>query len=370
MTSQPIFLNTKLPSSKEGRLALFHRWENYGLVLASQTSSKPKMIVVPVIPSHLPENPNLFPNLRFIPTRHNSFATLRVLNLVRKLLTPSSASRYLLVSGITPVDMIAAVLFKSLLKNKVGLQGQFHGNTYHFTSRFSIVAFGRSLISRLLIRFSDSIRVVSDFQVGEIIQISRKDADAFIVAPIPIDSNMIAKSPVEKNRKLIAVVGRLHAERGLLDIIHIVGKLCTLGIDVEIEIAGDGPLRPSIERLVRRFPTRIKFWGHCDSKLLSDLYGRSSFLLSAAQSEGYGMALREAIFNDVRVVAKKSMGANSLKGEFREHVYLYESAASAVEILVSLLTSTEETSIPELSFSDQELRDTRRIQLLVESWHR
>lgn len=339
------------------------------MVISNQSSAQPKKIVIPLIPSQLPENPNLFPNLHFIPTRDNSFATLRVLNLVRKLLTPNSATKYLLISGITLVDMIAGVLFKSHFKNRVGLQGQFHGDTYHFANRLSVVALLRSIISRLLIRFSDSIRVVSEFQVEEILQISRKEKSAIIVAPIPVDSNMIAKSPLQKNRKLIAVVGRLHPERGLREIISLVSKLCVLGIDVEIEIAGDGPLRPSIERLVRRFPTQVKYWGHRDSKFLSDLYSRSSFLLSAAPSEGYGMALREAIFNDVRVVAKKSMGTKSLKEEFPEYVHLYESATSAVEILVSQVGRTEETSIPKMSFSDQQLRDNDRIKFLLESWH-
>ncbi len=368
MTSQPIFLNTKLPSTEDSRLELFRRWERYGSTLESLTSTKPKKIIVPLIPSHIPKDLHLFPNLLFVATRQNSFSTIRILSLIYRLLTRGNATRYVLISGITPADMFAGVLFKLLLKNGISLQGQFHGDTYHFGNKFSVVTFCRAFISRMLINASDSIRVVSQFQVQDINKFLRRKETLFIVAPLPIDPRIILKSSVEKNKKLVAVVGRLHPERGLQDITDLISRLCASGIDVEVEVAGDGPLKSSIERLVRRFPTQVKYLGQLNSELLSKLYGRASFLLSAAPSEGYGMALREAIYNDVHVVAKKCAGTDCLNQEFPERVHLFESSESAVEILISLMNGTKRPRVSRVDFSDQQSKEVRNIEKLVGSW--
>lgn len=368
MISQPIFLNTKLPKTMGDRVRLFGRWENYGLVLSSQNSNNARGIIVPVIPSNLPESPNLFPNLHFIPSQGDSFPTLRLLKLIGELITANRDHRYVLVAGIAPIDMMVGIILKFLLRSRVALQGQFHGDVYRFSKKLSFKDFFRTLVSRLLIKSSDSIRVVSEFQVEEISLISRKNVSTFVVAPIPIDPKMIANPSVEKNKKLIAVVGRLHPERGVQEIIEVLSLLCTHGIDLEVEIAGDGPLKSNIEKLVKLFPNQIKYWGYRDSKFLSDLYGRASVLLSAAPAEGYGMALREALFNGVHVVAKECKGTSSLKEDFFEQVHIYKNAPSAVEILISLMGSMPSALTKEDAFPKQIQLDFRRMHDLARSW--
>jgi glycosyltransferase involved in cell wall biosynthesis len=368
MISQPVFFNTRLPHRLEDRVRLFGRWENYGLVLRIQNSNDSKGIVVPVIPFHMPENPNLFPNLHFIPTQGDSFPALRLLKLISRLVTSGHDHRYVLVVGISPIDMMAGIFLKFFLRRRLVLQGQFHGDVYRFSKKVSYKDFFRTLVSRLLIKCSDSIRVVSEFQVEEISLISGKNVAAFVVAPIPIDPTMIASPPVEKNKKLIAVVGRLHPERGVQEIIDVLSQLCANGIDLEVEIAGDGPLKSDIEKLVNLFPNQITHWGYRDSKFLSELYGRASILLSAAPAEGYGMALREALFNGVHVVAKECKGTSSLKEDFYQQVHVYKSASAAVEILISLLGNMPKAPTGEDSFAKQEKIDFRRTQDLTRSW--
>jgi glycosyltransferase involved in cell wall biosynthesis len=367
MILQPIFLNTKLPGTEEGRLVLFRRWNDYGSVLVSQDSLNPIRIIVPINPSQLPENPSLFRNLWFVPTQHKSFSVIRKLNLVRNLLISSQERKYILVSGITPIDMLASVFFKFFLKDRIRLQGQFHGDTYNFPRRWVLKSLIQFLISRLIILRADSIRVVSVYQIQEINQIRRKGLLVF-VAPIPIDSNLVLQRGTEKNKKLIAVVGRLHMERGVQEIVDVIGKLCTLKSDLEIEVVGDGPLRAEIENLEVRFPYNVKYWGYRDSAFLRDLYGRSSYLLSAAPSEGYGLVLREAIYNGVQVVARDSKGSRSLKELFQEHVHLYESPSAAVEVLSLLLREQTKLSTSRASFSSQEQMDALGILNLIESW--
>ncbi len=368
MISQPIFFNTKLPNTIEERVRLFGRWENYGLAFRSQNSNNSKGIVVPVIPFHMPENPNLFPNLHFIPAQGDSFPTLRILKLISRLVTSGHNHRYVLVAGISPIDMVAGIFLKFILRSRVVLQGQFHGDVYKFSKKVTFKDFFRTLVSRLMIKCSDSIRVVSEFQVEEICSISGKNVAAFIVAPIPIDPTLIASPPVEKNKKLIAVVGRLHPERGVQEMIDVLSQLCASGIDLEVEIAGDGPLKSDIEELVNLFPNQIMHWGYRDSKFLSELYGRASILLSAAPTEGYGMALREALFNGVHVVAKECKGTSNLKEDFYQQVHVYKSASSAVEILISLLGNMPKAPTGEHSFAKQEQLDFQRTQDLTRSW--
>ena len=215
---------------------------------------------------------------------------------------------------------------------------------------------------------SDTIRVVSEFQVEEINTISGKNVAAFIVAPIPIAPRMIANTQDEKNKKLIAVVGRLHPERGVQEIIDILSQLCASGVDLEVEIAGDGPMKTDVEKMVNLFPNQITTLGFRDSRFLSELYGRASILLSAAPAEGYGLALREALFNGVHVVAKECQGTRSLKRDFCEQVHLYKSASTAVDILTSLLGNMPNAPTRQDSFPRQEQLDLRRIQDLARSW--
>ncbi len=75
-----------------------------------------------------------------------------------------------------------------------------------------------------------------------------------------------------------------------------------------LDIAGDGPARPEVERLFAPFAPRIAFAGRQDAEGLAGLYRRADLLVWPAVNEAYGMVLLEAQAHGCPVVAGRHGG--------------------------------------------------------------
>jgi glycosyltransferase involved in cell wall biosynthesis len=81
-------------------------------------------------------------------------------------------------------------------------------------------------------------------------------------------------------------------------------SLALLGTaDWVLDLAGDGPARPEVERLFASFADRVVFHGRCSGAELAELYARADIVVWPAVNEAYGMALLEAQASGCPVVA-------------------------------------------------------------------
>lgn len=107
------------------------------------------------------------------------------------------------------------------------------------------------------------------------------------------------KPPIRKaeafGEKIVVLhIGRLLAEKGVLELIEGIAVLARRGRDVELRIAGDGPLRVEVERLAMNSPF-LKFLGIIDhSRVEYELDRATVYVHPSNLPEGSPTALLEA----------------------------------------------------------------------------
>jgi glycosyltransferase involved in cell wall biosynthesis len=79
-------------------------------------------------------------------------------------------------------------------------------------------------------------------------------------------------------------------------------------------IAGDGPLRPSMERIVTRLGSKreIRFFGHLSDRALDDVFSGLDVLVVPSLIDGRPLVIQEAHWRGVVVVASRTGGIPEL----------------------------------------------------------
>ncbi len=83
-----------------------------------------------------------------------------------------------------------------------------------------------------------------------------------------------------------------------------------LDIGYEVDLVGEGPHRPELERLARLTPTRVNFWGWVDneSPQMKELYERASIFVFPSESENFPVALMEAMNAGLAIITTNLRG--------------------------------------------------------------
>jgi colanic acid/amylovoran biosynthesis glycosyltransferase len=113
--------------------------------------------------------------------------------------------------------------------------------------------------------------------------------------------------------KLLAV-GRLHEVKNHAFLVLACVRLRELGIDFKCAIAGDGPKRPQLEKLIHEHDMQgqVKLLGHVDRAEVDELYSWSDIVVLTSRSEGIPLVLMEAMVRGRIVVAPAITGIPEL----------------------------------------------------------
>jgi glycosyltransferase involved in cell wall biosynthesis len=103
----------------------------------------------------------------------------------------------------------------------------------------------------------------------------------------------------------IVWAGRMASEKGLPDLFRAIELLLESHIDVQLALVGDGPLRPSVERLAQRLPPgTATFHGYVgDRTRYLALLRDGDVFVSPSHAEGLPKVLVEAMASGLPVVA-------------------------------------------------------------------
>lgn len=109
-------------------------------------------------------------------------------------------------------------------------------------------------------------------------------------------------------------IGSLYDHKGQRELIRAVARL---GPDVEIDIVGDGPLRPELEREIDKFHlhNRVRLLGQLPRAEIPSVLRDSHALVVASRHETFGVAVIEALAAGRPVVATRSGGPESIIDE-------------------------------------------------------
>ena len=359
------FIQVKYPQDERELENLLTRWNFYSNAIKKFHAGNEITIVSPV---HYLEVGDKYSNLKVLSGKSN-FA-LNLFSAYRKI--RASGHNVTLVSGDTQISLLFSLMLKALLPSKISIQCQFHGDTYSREMNKGTVGFFRIISSRIAMKVSDSIRVVSKFQEAEIQQVAGGLSARFVIAPIPIDYSKIPNRDDFSNVYDIALIGRLHNERGIVQAMSILKQLISSLPSVKIVIVGEGPERKYLEKNLQDEITHgfIELLGALHGYELRKIYAGSKVLLSTAPREGYGLTLREAILSGMRVVARDSLGARETAKDFPIALQFFTSTTEAVEQVLNVLNT--ERNLTELSgySAFQAKAEEESLKRLVESWIR
>jgi glycosyltransferase involved in cell wall biosynthesis len=315
----------------------------------------------------LPGNENL-PAINILKTYifgRRKISLLRFLVKSYKVLSAKSYKKITLVSGDNYGALLICLLLKKLIHGNVFVQISIHGNPLTHNP-YSTKTLARKLFFKLFVNRASSVRLVSGHLEEELGCYFGRSSE-ILVCPIPIELPPFSEKTFRK--ETVGVVGRLQYERGTDQLLGILGTFAEMHSNINFLVIGDGPERVNFESLSTKHPNlNVQILGSLSHSDVLSSYPKFNLLLSCALSEGYGLALREAILSGVPVVAKENLGTRALKETFPEMVFLFNSSAEAAEIITSKVNLSAD---PKLIKNYREIQiklDANSLSALVNSW--
>ncbi len=234
--------------------------------------------------------------------------TIQLIVLLRK-----DKAISLMVSGDPWISAIVAIVARIFSKAKIPLQIQVHGdigNTkWKIHSPFNFIKY---LLAFITLKAAENIRTVGQHQSLNLINTFHLRKD--IVSIIPVQTSFIDKDKYTKDIQFgaprIGFVGRIQKERGYKKLIWILEILSKANFPFSVAIIGDGP---GLNKLKKTLDTKlpqvhVTYSGWVDGELLVKEFDKIDIMISTAEFESYGRAIREAEMLGIPVLAIRSSG--------------------------------------------------------------
>ncbi len=267
---------------------------------------------------------NQFKDLTVVFYKRNFLGQIKIyLSLILSILRERTV-----ISGDPYLTFWVIWLLKKLLGRKIRIQISIHGlplsggNLKFLNLRF--------LGLRSASRKADSVRVVSQHLSRFLQENWGVDQNRIFVAPIPVQMPCLPDN--SKKRKQILILGRMHEERGILLSVEIALKVLARNPDVTLVLIGDGPLRSKVESIVNQsgFRARVSILGSLPHADVFENMSESWMLVSSAPEEGFGLAIREAAYAGLFVIALSNLGTKEAKQELSPALEVFSTTEEAV----------------------------------------
>jgi glycosyltransferase involved in cell wall biosynthesis len=190
-----------------------------------------------------------------------------------------------------------------------------HGSdVLYYNRRFRFVYPAIVPLWRRVIREASMVTAASAFLAK---QIAEHEADARLaIVPNAVCSQRF--QPMGKEPRIL-IVGRLVASKCVS---HVIEALSALDLgEWSVDVVGDGPLYPRLQRQVRESrlsaPVTFHGWVPNDSGSMRELYGRAYLFVSASRLENMSIAHLEALSAGCRVITTEVGGSKELGGDVR-----------------------------------------------------
>ena len=192
-------------------------------------------------------------------------------------------------------------------------------------------------LEKRLLRQADAVTAVSASVARALETVYGVEDDRVQVVPNGVDVASIR--PVYEGRTSgeLLYVGRLAARKGLMDLVDAMGRL---GEDsFRLNIVGEGPLRPALERAVhdRGLQGRVVVHGFLPREALQELWGTAMLFVHVPAYEGMPTSLLEAMAHGLPVVTTDAPGTRDVVADGRSgRLVPVRSAARLVAVIKEL----------------------------------
>jgi glycosyltransferase involved in cell wall biosynthesis len=290
---------------------------------------------------------------------------------VKRFIKSNNLEVSLLVVGDPWESAFSAIILNRLLKKKIPIQIQLHGDIAHPAwKKLSLQNRIRFNFAKLSMNKAGGIRAVSNSQALKVAKIFKIEKAKISVIPVPINNLRLLSSIPSKRPRTLGLIGRIHNDRGVDNFIKLVKALTKVRNDFTIVIAGGGPDESRfLEEIKELLPkSKIKFLGHLSEKELKKVWREIGVLVSTAPAESYGRAMREALVAGVPVWATKSSGVEDLISKAGKNTVKILELKKSNRELSRELDQLLKSKVPQ-SFRKQFIKDNSTYaQLLAKSW--
>jgi colanic acid/amylovoran biosynthesis glycosyltransferase len=166
------------------------------------------------------------------------------------------------------------------------------------------------------VRSASFVVCISDFARSQLMGISDPDTwSRFHVVHVGIPVGKFTPAPVDPpGRPTVLYVGRLVPEKGQTVLLEALAQLSASGVDAELQLAGEGALRPELERRAAELglAERVFFLGPIGQEDLRDLYAGASIFCLPSFAEGVPVVLMEAMAMGLPVISTRIAGIPEL----------------------------------------------------------
>jgi len=139
-------------------------------------------------------------------------------------------------------------------------------------------------------------------RAAKVLPVSKSTADAVMALGVPASRIEVVPNGIEMaevdgvQRELgrLLFVGRLEAEKGVLDALSVMESINRERSDARGVVVGTGRLRATVTERVAQSSGRIEYLGNIDSDQLAREYARAALVLVPSRYEGLGMVALEA----------------------------------------------------------------------------
>ena len=359
---KPILFSTRLGKISTPIDELFERFNEYGRELNATTSGEIGRLLI------FGSMPEVAVTKKWDFIEYKSVGRDPVIQLIRILshLRTLPKQRYCFIAGDIWLGGIQIHILKFVFFRQAKTQISVHGIP-NFTSN-PVLRTLKHAIFQLLLEHTDSIRVVSRSLVSYLSATNRVDENRMFISPIPISfpENL---DNLEKSINL-AIVGRLHKERGVSEALGILEKFTRSDSLLSIQIIGNGPLAEDVRKWRDSLPkpSSVSLLGHVPNSMVSEKLLATEVLLSCAAEEGYGLALREALFCGAFVVARRNSGTQELQEFYPEAVFLFDTRDQARDILSKIFNGEFAKFDNRILMQKQKTLDKVSVSKLAQSW--
>ena len=369
---QVFFLIPRLDSIATNKFDFFTRINEYGRELSNQTNGKISKIYIVCntqIPIELMNYTSTFKFLNIIVVDKKSYRILKFMRAAKKIISDSKIVNVQLIAGDLFVGNLVSIILAKIVSPSPKKQISIHGSIFHGKNYFRNFIFEKfkHIFLRITLKRFDTIRVVSESLKSEIIYELGLPEEKFIIAPIPI---LLPEHDQNKKRDLsLVVVGRLHIERNLHEILLILDGVLSFGRLKQVTFVGSGPMLSLVEnwRKLNAEKCNISVLGSLShAKTLSEISSHQ-ILLSSAISEGYGLTIRESILEGTHVLARKNSGTVELSKIFGDVVHLYTTPQEAILFIQKNIDYLDKFDVRPFKIIQESL-DQKYLSTLIKSW--
>ena len=208
-----------------------------------------------------------------------------------------------------------------------------------------------NIIGKISLKFSNTIRVVSENikrKLQEKLRISNKKiftcpvyVEDFNYLDLNVNQNIERKY---EDKTIILSVGRLIKTKNFRMLIKVAKKICKENKQVIFLIAGDGPEKESLNRLIKKnnLSENFKILGWINRKELVSYYKLSKFFVLTSNHEGFPRVCLEALYCGIPVISTNTGAVNEILYDHFNGLIIPINDPNKLEAAIRLLLRDDE----------------------------